>query len=429
MNKSSLLSHDIRLRVGFIRLIINYKGGFILLRYLYLLTAALVFTFSMVGSSALAAENPIRQQEPGWSFPFLGAGKGHWDASVGIFLHEEGKNVTARNFQLNTNIDIAPGLRWHGIARSNRELDTLRGWKPYFEENFLEAYGFHTDKQGVFSASLRVGHMRYLHFPYPDSIAIFDTVPTTSEFRENTPSGYDGELLTLDYAHKSGLGVHAAGINWSFGRSGDSGVLENYLFYRKNFGLVHFETHIGGLSDRNQPLGNRDHGYNVYLGSISKGTTIGFLYEKLNNHTAYTGVMMTFPMDKVTKALGKIAFDWDRRPAGFAAQIPLVQGTFGGIQKTVPKNGVLVGESKVERLRTYCSNGQVRNFYEHVISSWGETGKKDLIVVMVEEPWYLQAEAVVSPHNFNVGFSTWDRDRTGPAQLSQTATYQFYRIK
>ncbi len=427
-------------RISFNRLILIKidKGGFLLLRNLRLITVVFVLIFSVTIGTALAAEvavttppalSPTASAQPqyGWSFPFLGAGKGYWDTSVGLFLHEEG-NVTARNFQFKSGIDIAPGLRWQTVVRSNRELDTLRGWHPYFDENFIEAYAFHKDPKGVFSGSLRIGNIRYLHFPYPDAIAMFDTVPTTSEFRDGTPSGYAGELLTLDYAGKNGLGIHTSGIRWSFGRSGGSQVLEDYVFYRHDFGLVHFETHVGGLAERTQPLGKRDNGYNVYIGSISKGTTIGFLYEKLQSQTAYTGVMMTFPMDKVTKALGSVAFDWDRRPAGYAAQIPLIKGTFGGIQKTVPKNGVLVGEITAERLKTYCSNGQARNFYEHRLSSWGETGTKDLIVVMLEDPWYLQAEAVVSPHNFNVGFKTWDRDRTGPAQLSQTVHYKFYRV-
>ena len=70
----------------------------------------------------------------------------------------------------------------------------------------------------------------------------------------------------------------------------------------------------------------------------------------------------------------------------------------------------------------------MRNYYEHRLSAWGETGGSDLVVVMKEKPWYLQAEAVVSPHSFAVGFTEWDRDRTGPAQISQTVSYRFYRL-
>jgi hypothetical protein len=364
-------------------------------------------------------------QDKGWFFPYLGQGKGTWDASVGIFFWSD--TFHTRNLQLRGDMDLAPGMRWHTVVRSNREQDTLSGFHPHFDENYLEGYGFHENKTGTLSTSLRVGNMRYLHFPYPDAIAVFDQVPGIGDLTGNGKTGYSGELLTLDYAHKTGLGLHVSGINWGFGREGGSQILEDYLFYRQNVGKLHFETHVGGLAVRPEPLGRKENGYNVYLGTTGTRYTVGLLYEKLQNQPAYTGVMVTFPMNNTTKAMGKVAFDYDRTPEGFAMQIPLVSGRFGGIQKEVPEGGVLVGEIKAERLRTYWQNGQVRNYYEHRVSNWGETGDADLIVVMKEEPWYLQTEALVSPHKFSEGLKTWERDRQGPAQLSQKVTYQFYK--
>ena len=189
------------------------------------------------------------------------------------------------------------------------------------------------------------------------------------------------------------------------------------------------ETHVGSLAVRPEPLGRREKGYNVYVGTKGTRYTAGLLYEKLHNQPAYTGIMVTFPMNNTTKAMGKVAFDYDRSPQGFAMQIPLAAGTIGNIQKTAPQGGILVGEIKAERLRTYWQNGQVRNYYEHRTSTWGQTGSSDTVVVMKEEPWYLQTEALVSPHTFNVGFKTWEEDRQGPAQLSQTVTYQFYKVQ
>jgi hypothetical protein len=236
-------------------------------------------------------------------------------------------------------------------------------------------------------------------------------------------------LLSLDYAGAKGFGAHVSGINWDFGRTGGAQVLEDYLFYRQDFGKFHFETHAGGLALRPEPLGRRATGYDVYLGTRWKGYTGGLLYEKLQHQSAYTGVMVTFPLNNVTKAMGQVAFDYDRSPEGFAMQIPLVSGRIGGIKKEVPAGGKLVGEIKAERLCTYWQNGQVRNYYEHRLSSWGETGTPDLVVVMVEEPWQLQAEALVSPHTFSEGVRTWEKDRQGPAQISQKVTYKFYRLK
>jgi hypothetical protein len=377
-------------------------------------------------TNGYAEKTNTTQQDKGWFFPYLGQGKGTWDASVGIFFWND--TFHTRNLQLRGDMDLAPGMRWHTVVRSNREQDTLSGFHPHFDENYLEGYGFHENKIGTLSASLRVGNMRYLHFPYPDAIAVFDQVPGIGDLKGSEKTGYSGELLALDYAHKTGLGLHVSGINWGFGKEGGSQILEDYLFYRQNVGKLHFETHVGGLAVRPEPLGRKENGYNVYLGTTGTRYTVGLLYEKLQNQTAYTGVMVTFPMNNTTKAMGKVAFDYDRTPEGFAMQIPLAAGRIGGIQTKVPEGGVLVGEMKAERLRTYWQNGQVRNYYEHRVSNWGETGGADLIVVMKEEPWYLQTEALVSPHKFSEGLKTWERDRQGPAQLSQKVTYQFYKI-
>ena len=135
----------------------------------------------------------------------------------------------------------------------------------------------------------------------------------------------------------------------------------------------------------------------------------------------------------MTQALGRVAFDYDRNPEGFAMQIPLASGKIGArIAKKAPPHGILVGEVKAERIRTYWQNGQVRNFYEHRLSAWGEENKKDLVMVVEEQPWYLQAEALVSPHTALGSWSAikeWEKDRQGPAQLSQTVTYKFYRVR
>lgn len=378
-------------------------------------------------ANSYAQKVEFTTEKLGWSFPYIGPGKGTWDASVGVFLWSE--TFHTRNFQLRGDMDLAPGMRWHTVVRSNREQDTLTGFHPHFDENYLEGYGFHKDTAGTLSASLRVGTMRYLHFPYPDAIAVFDQVPGISDLTGGEKTGYSGGLLTLDYAHKSGFGIHTSGINWGFGRDGGSQLLENYLFYRQDMGKLHFETHVGDLAVRPEPLGRKEKGYNVFLGTQIGGYSAGLLYEKLQNQTAYTGIMVTFPMDKTHKAMGKVAFDYDRSPRGFAMQIPLASGTIGGIQKKAPEGGVLVGAIKAERLRTYWQNGQVRNYYEHRTSSWGQTGGKDIVVVMKEESWYLQAEALVSPHQFSEGFKTWEKDRQGPAQLSQKVIYEFYKVQ
>ena len=390
-------------------------------------TAAAVLLLS---GSVAYADGGIEQKE-GWQFPTIGTGRGHWEASVGVFLAKN--DIKARNFQLRTDLDLGPGLRLHTVARSNREQDTLKGFQPLLDEGYLEGYGFYQDRNGTFGASLRVGNVRYLHFPYPDSIAVFDQAPGVSDLNGGAKTGYSGQLLTMDYKHKSGLGVHATGINWGFGLDGGSHMIENYMYFHHNFGAIHFETHVGGLAVRPEPLGRKDNGYNLFFGTKIGSCQVGFLHEKLKSQPAYTGIMVTFSPNKVTQAMGKVAFDYDRDPEGFAMQIPLASGKIGArIAKKAPLNGILVGEVKAERIRTYWQNGHVRNFYEHRLSAWGEENKNDLVMVVEEQPWYLQAEALVSPHTALGSWSAikeWEQDRQGPAQLSQTVTYKFYRVR
>lgn len=379
--------------------------------------------------AACLAEAAPDGQDNGWVFPSIGAGKGTWSASVGAFLSKD--DSALRNLQLRADVDLAPGLRYHTVVRTDRGME-LEKLDPHFDENYLEGYGFKPTGNGTLSVSLRVGTMRYLHFPYPDAIAVFDQVPGISDLEDGAKTGYSGELLTVDYAHKSGFGAHASGIHWDFSRDGGSDILESYVFYRQDFGRMHFEAHAGELAVRPEPAGRKETGYNWYVGTKGGHYDVGILYEKLDHNPAYTGIMVRFPLDRTTKALGKVAFDYDRNPEGIALQLPLAEGTIGGIRRTAPEQGVLVGEIKAERLRTYWQNGQVRNYYEHRLSSRGETGKAGLVVVMEEEPWYLQAEALVSPHT-RLGswddLRAWEKDRQGPAQISQKVTYKFYRIE
>ena len=291
------------------------------------------------------------------SLPFLGSGRGHWDTSVGVFFWRDEFHL--RNLQVRGDIDLAPGLRWHGVVRSNRELDDLKKWAPNFDEHYIEAFGFQEGSAGVLSASLRVGTVRYLHFPYPDAIAVFDQVPGVSDLNNGAKTGYSGGVLTLDYSGKAGWGLHASGIRWGFGRDGGTQLMEGYAFYRRDFGKVHFETHLGELAVRPEPLGRREQGVNVFMGFPCKGYTVGFLYEKLRNQPMYTGIQLTFPRNRTTEALGRVAFDYDRSPEGFAMQVPIAAGNIGGLRTQVPANGVLVGEVKAERIRTYWPGTQL----------------------------------------------------------------------
>ena len=61
------------------------------------------------------------------------------------------------------------------------------------------------------------------------------------------------------------------------------------------------------------------------------------------------------------------------------------------------------------------------------VESWGETSDPRLHCVVTEEPWYLQTEALVSPHL--TPDERWLHDRQGPGQYVQRVTYRYYRQK
>lgn len=399
-------------------------------RVLFLcLCACAIAVWGLGGVACAQTSNWGNPEQRGWFLPSIGEGNGFWQIGVGGFFWKDRFEV--RNLQLLTDVDLAPGLRVHGLFRSNRQKDTLSGFDPRVDEGYVEAYGFRQGPGGRFSGSLRIGRVRYLRFPYPDAISYFDQVPGIEDLEGGQESGYSGAILTLDYAWDGGFGAHFAGIRWGFGRDDGWGVLEEYLSYAHDFGEYRLETRYGQLQIRQGPVGPSAEGYNVFFGKAGAGGCVGFLYEKLEGQPGYTGILVVLPEGPAREAMGAAGIDYARDPEGIGVHVPLVEGTFGRVVRQVPVGGVLVGEIRAERLRTYWQNSQVRNFYEHRIDSWGQTEGKDLVVVMEEGPWVLQLEALVSPHTSFTSkddLDAWERDREGPAQLSQQVTYRFYRL-
>ncbi|MBI2844329.1 MAG: hypothetical protein HYX78_13085 [Armatimonadetes bacterium] len=374
------------------------------------------------------------EEASGWFLPSIGSGIGDWSVSVGAFAGES--ELHLRNLQVQGDVDVAPGLRAHAVVRSNRRINGLGGFRPHLDESYLEGYSFYRSSSGVLSSSVKVGAARYLRFPYPDAISLFDQAPALSDLDGagfvrtdvDRETGYNGALVTLDYAHTSGFGAHYTGIKWGFGRHGNGNTIEGYGFFRKDIGSIHFEARGGRLQVRPEPLGRSETGYNTFLG-VNKGQyAVGLLYERLRSQPQYTGIMVRFTPSRITRAFGKVAFDYDRNPQGIAVQLPLLMGSIGGLSRTAPEDAELVGEISAERFRTFWQNGQVRNHYEHRVSSWGETNEPGLKVVVDEVPWTLEYEAIYSPHVLlKDSLSDFERERQGPAHVTQKVTYRFYR--
>lgn len=404
----------------------------------------------LVAGLVCSGSTVVLASQDTWSFPTIGFGNGRWQLSVGVHFWKDHLHV--RNLQLGADVDLGRGLRLHSLIRSNGERDTLRGFSPRADELFLEAFGFREDDRGTLSVSLKLGRSRYLRFPYPDAISLFDQVPGVGDLEGGEYTGYSGLISTVDYSHRSGLGLHGTYIKWGFGVDRPSGWAEAYSYYHLDSGPWRFEARYGEIPVRPEPLGRTARGVSLFAGrTFSNGNSVGFLYEDSSNQEAYTGILVSFAPGDTSRWMGELAFDYTRSPMGHAMQIPLMGGTIGRVERfkggqsapfrgilmragedgwMEPTDWVLVGEVYAERIRTYWQNGHARNFYEHRLGSWGVTDERGLRVVMEEEPWYLQLESLVSPHTSFRSWDdlqTWERDRQGPAQLSQKVTYRFYR--
>ena len=419
---------------------------------------AIILSIFFQSSISAGSLKPFKSENEGWDFPSIGFGNGDWEISTGVFFWSD--KFWIRNLQLRTDVDIASGIRWHSLIRASREWKYIEEFDPHFDENFIEFYGFRPFKEGLLSASLKIGKMRYLRFPYPDNIAVFDQVPGIGDLKGRDETGYSGGLLTLDYSHDSGWNLHTSMLESGFGRTDDFEIIEAYLGYSTEVGRWEIEARAGRLAVRPEPLGRGAEGYNIFLGTEYNDHRIGFLFEDLEGQEEYTGITVKFCPDRTTEFLGEVAADYARTPQGFAAQLTLAKGTIGNVLRARPEDlplysdllvmnrkgkfvvGALskepqdltgyelVGEVRAERLRTYWQNSQVRNFYEHRLSTWGNTTGKDLLVLLVEHPRYLDLEALVSP---NTSFSSWEDlekwedERQGPAQLSREVVYKFYK--
>ena len=413
--------------------------------FCYIMTASVIIFFSLYAAPAHSIET---DNSEGWFFPTIGTFNGTWELGVGAHFWDDHFNL--RNLQFRADLDLAPGLRWHALARTNSELNGLGEWDPRLDENFIEWYGFHRSSSGVFSFSAKYGRSRYLRFPFPDAISTFDQVPGVEDLTGGEETGYSGLTCTIDYAHRSGFGVHGVWVDWGLGVDRPGEWAEKYIFYRHVSTPWHFEARYGDLALRSLPLGRSDEGYSLFVGRAIGNWSVGLLFEDVHGQDTYTGIVVTFAEGKTTELLGSVAFDYTRSPQGFAVQAPLISGTIGNLRRSnsagrqyytgilmgpgkkdyVDMDGFeLVGEVVAERIRTYWQNGQARNWYEHRLSGWGRTSGPGLIAVMVEDPWYLKLEALVSPHTKFTSWEAledWESDRMGPAQLNQKVLYRFY---
>jgi hypothetical protein len=373
--------------------------------------------------------NPRGLMEPphyGWHTDFIGPWRGYFDLSIGVKAWSD--RFTFQNLIFGGFVDLLPGLR----ARLEfRKRDNNKFAQVIPDEFYLEAYDRYRGHHIEGGVSLRIGHVRYLHFPFPDAIALFDTVPDNRDlYISHAESDYRSIVLEGEVASYGGWGAHWTGraAGFSPGDNPKGTVIEAYAFYRTHFGNGwRFETRAGDLAVRRYPVGQPgEPGYNVYLGKQIGEFNVGLFYEHKRSEHDFTGVAVQFRPGPVTRVFGRYDIDYSRRPEGITAQIPLLHLRLN--EHKQPRHGdVLVGQVRAVRIRTLDVQGLVRNEYEFRLESWGQTSGPEVRCVVREEPWYLQAEALVSPHTSLD--SRWFHDRAGPGQYVQVVTYDFFKPK
>ncbi len=360
----------------------------------------------------------------------IGAGRGYWDASVGVFVWTD--KFWLRNLQLRGTVDLAPGLRAHASIRSNHAQNNIRDIAPMIDEGYLEQTASWQLGAGTLRAQARVGAMRYLRFPAPDEFAVFDQVPGIADLGDGatTTTGYHGELLTLDYT-LGDYNAHVVGYNRNFVDESGGDISEATISTAQSIGSARLSLRGGMLPVRTEPLGRSAAGVDVLVGVPVGSAMVGLLYENSVNRPSYTGVSVTFPLNDKKQAAGEYAFDYARSPRGIGLNVPLADGEIGDVHNTIPTNATLVGEIFAVRVRTYWQNSQIRNEYEHRLGSWGKSGA-EYYVLMDEQPWQLSVEALVSPHTDITSIDAlreWEKGRQGPAELRRMVTYRFYAVR
>ncbi|MDA1353553.1 MAG: hypothetical protein O3A01_03665 [bacterium] len=383
-------------------------------------------TLAEIYPTTVPTDNVI---EHGWWTPNMPNGSGHYDTSVGFHFWKD--HTEFRNAQFRWMHYFQPGLRFNTVYRSNRDRRHIEEFEPTADEIYLEWFGFFNSSSSQLALSAKAGRMRYLRFPYPDIISMYDQVPGIEDLKGRFATGYQGLLLTNEWAHQSGLGWHATNLLWVDSPVDGWRTIENYAFFRWRWKWLEFEGRAGRLAERESPLQDGSLGTAYYVGSEWRGCKVGVLLESLESEGIRTGLLVQFAPSKVTNALGTVRLDYTRENEGFAIQPRLLHGYYG-IRKEAPENAVEVGRILVERSMTYWQDGQARNNYEHVIATWGETKGDDLIVVADEQAQYLRIESLVSRvHKFDDvdDFEAWEEQRQGPAQLARPVIYRFYRLK
>lgn len=369
--------------------------------------------------------------------PFNGFGvesvwkNGPWgwlDLSVGLSL---GERDGVRNVALNGGLEFTSWLRGHVTAVARRHNTRLSS-ERLLQEAYLEAHDTWRLGGGELAASLKAGTTQNLVFPVPDRLSLLELAGRNDGRERRDFRGYKHLVGVADFAHRTGLGFHAAAAKRVTGAGGDADtrvhMIDYYLRYRGDLAGLSLEARIGALNPA-LPLGieERPHrprsGQALYLGREWELGSAGLMVEKVGSSPVRYGISLNLPLGSVGQTIGNFLGHYHRRDRSFKAQLPL--GTLLlGQRPEPPVDGERVGTiraTRVYRTGSYLGGDDHPLNYEYVVDREGETDGPGLVRVIRQGPRYLWDTGAIS----GPGFSGSTRLTSS---FRQDVTYEFYRV-
>ena len=108
---------------------------------------------------------------------------GHWNISCGLHIWQN--YSVLRNLQFTSLLNLNDNLRINTVIRSNNEFNNISIFAPQIDEGYIQWQSFNKKDNVKIANSIKIGQLRYLRFPKPDIISMFDQVPGVEDQTSN----------------------------------------------------------------------------------------------------------------------------------------------------------------------------------------------------------------------------------------------------
>jgi hypothetical protein len=369
--------------------------------------------------------------------PFAGFGvqsvwengpRGWLDLSVGLSL---GGRDGFRNVAVNGGLELTPWLRGHvtAVARShNTRLSSER----LLQEAYLEAYESWRLGGGEFATSIKAGTTQNLSYPFPDTLSLFELAGRGDGREQRDFRGYKHLVGVADFAHRTGLGFHAAASKRVTDRSHIADtrlhMIDYYLRYRGDLSGLAMEARLGALNP-SRPLDADElphqprMGQSLYVGKEWELASAGLLLEKVGGDPLRYGVRINLPLGSVGEALGNFLGRYHRQDRSVKAQLPLGTLLFG--QRLEPPSGTervgTIRATRVYRAGSFLGGDTYPLNYEYIVDTEGVTEGTGLVRVARLGPRTLWDTGAL-------GGPGIDGSTRITNSFRQDVTYEIYRV-